>query len=163
MPPPADTTELPPMRDLYEADEHEWISAQVAALTDGHLNRLDRPHLIEYLTEMTIRDRRELRSRLTVLLHHLLKVRVQPERLTRSWVVTILGQQREIRSIIDGIPSLGRQADLIAAAAYPDAVRLAARETGLPPAGFPTLSPWTVSEALAYDPPEPVAKAKRRL
>ena len=148
--------------DLYEADEHEWIAAQVAALTDGHLDRLDRVHLIEYLTEMTIRDRRELQSRLTVLLHHLLKVRFQPERLTRSWVLTILEQQREIRSIMGGIPSLGRQADAIAAAAYPDAVRLAARETGRPHAGFPTVSPWTVPEAIAFDPPEPVASGKRR-
>ncbi len=159
---PTDTAERLPVRDLYEADEHEWIAAQVAALTDGHLDRLDRVHLIEYLTEMTIRDRRELQSRLTVLLHHLLKVRFQPERLTRSWVLTILEQQREIRSIMGGIPSLGRQADAIAAAAYPDAVRLAARETGRPHAGFPTVSPWTVPEAIAFDPPEPVASGKRR-
>lgn len=151
-----------PVRDLYEADEHEWIAAQVAALTDGHLNRLDRANLIEYLTEMTIRDRRELQSRLTVLLHHLLKVQFQPERLTRSWVNTILEQQSEIRSIIDGIPSLGRQAATIAATAYPDAVRRTARATGLPPAAFPAALPWTVSEALAFDPPEPVATGKRR-
>ena len=41
-------------------------------------------------------------------------------------------------------------------------LELVARETGLPPAGFPTLSPWTVPEALAFDPPEPVAGGKRR-
>jgi hypothetical protein len=162
MPTLTETAERPPVRDLYKADEHEWIAAQVAALTDGHLNRLDRTNLIEYLTEMTIRDRRELQSRLTVLLHHLLKVRFQPERLTRSRVITILEQQREIRSIIYGIPSLGRKAGAITVTASPDAIRAAARETGLPAAGFPTLSPWTVAEAIAFDPPEPVARGKRR-
>ncbi|MEA2790273.1 MAG: hypothetical protein QOG73_2679 [Acetobacteraceae bacterium] len=147
--------------ELYELDEHEWIAAQIAALTDGHLDRLDRANLIEFLTEMTIRDRRELQSRLVVLLQHLLKVQYQPEKLTRSWVTTIIEQQSEIRSIIESIPSLGRQADTVAAAAYPDAVRRAARETGLPPARFPSKSPWTVAAALAFDPPEPAARGKR--
>jgi len=153
--------EPPPSRGLYEKDEHEWIAAQVSALAEGDLNRLDRPNLIEYLTEMTVRDRRELQSRLIILLVHLLKVRFQSERLTRSWVTTILEQQSEIRSIIESIPSLGRQADAIAASAYPDAVRRAARETRLPAASFPGVSPWTVTAALAFDPPEPVARGKR--
>lgn len=148
-------------QDLYEADEHEWIATQIAALRDGRFGRLDRPNLVAYLSEMTIRDRRELQSRLTVLLQHLLKVHVQPGRLTRSWVGTILEQQREIRSIIEGIPSLGRQAEAIAAVAYPDAVRAASRETGVAAAAFPATSPWTVGGALAFDPPEPAARRKR--
>jgi hypothetical protein len=156
------TDAIPPPagRDLYEQDEHQWMAEQIAALVDGDFGRLDREHLIEYLTDTTIRDRRELRSRLTVLLLHLLKVQYQPGRLTRSAVTTILDQQREIRSIIEGIPSLGRQADDIAAAAYPDAVRQAARETRLQRAGFPADSPWTVAMALAFDPPEPASRGK---
>lgn len=147
---------------LYETDEHEWIAAQIAALSTGQLQRLDRAHLVEYLSDMTIRDRRELQSRLTVLLRHLLKVQLQPARLTRSRVNTIITQQREIRLIVTGIPSLGRQADRIVAEAYPDAVRAASRETGLPPSAFPASSPWTVGAALAFDPPEPVARGNRR-
>ncbi len=146
--------------DLYEADEHAWIETQIVALAQGEDKRLDRPHLIEYLSETTIRDRRELQSRLTVLLHHLLNVQHQPERLTRSWVNTILEQQREIRAIVDGIPSLGRQADTIAAIAYPDAVRAAARDTGIDSSAFPAAVPWTVGEALAFDPPEPAARGR---
>jgi hypothetical protein len=99
---------------------------------------------------------------LTVLLHHLLKLRMQPERLTRGWVSTIIEQQREIRSIIESIPSLGRQADATAVAAYRDAVRIASRETGIAAAQFPSESPWTVAQALAIDPPEPVPRARRQ-
>lgn len=153
--------EPPSGRELYEHDEHEWIAAQIAALADRALDRLDRANLVEYLTEMTVRDRRELQSRLVVLLHHLLKVQLQPERLTRSWVTTIIERQSEIRSIIDSIPGLGKQAETLAAAAYPDAVRRAARETGLSTARFPTASPWTVAEAVAFDPPEPPSRGKR--
>nr|WP_294546077.1 DUF29 domain-containing protein [uncultured Rhodopila sp.] len=155
MPDAFDTADPPAGRALYEADEHEWIAAQVAALAHGRLDRLDRANLIEYLTEMTIRDRRELKSRLTVLLHHLLKLETQPEKLSRSSIATIIEQQSEIRSIIEGIPSLGRQADAIAASAWPDALRRAVRETGLPAARFPATLPWTVAQALAVDPPEP--------
>jgi hypothetical protein len=147
--------ELPYPDSLYEADEHEWIAVQVAALRDGTLDRLDRAHLAEYLTDMTVRDRRELTSRLIVLLTHLLKIREQPERLTRSWVNTVRTQQREINLMLQGIPSLGRQADQFLAGAYPDAVKEAAGETGLPKARFPAASPWTVDEALTFDPPAP--------
>lgn len=158
-----DAIEQPPAaRALYEADEHAWIAAQISALTLGQFDRLDRANLIEYLTEMTIRDRRELKSRLIVLLHHLLKLEIQPEKLTRSWIGTIIEQQSEIRSIIEGIPSLGRQADAIAASAYPDALRRAVRETGLPVSRFPATLPWTVAQALAVDPPEPAAAKSRR-
>jgi hypothetical protein len=157
-----DTAERSADCDLYEADEHAWIAAQISALREGTFGRLDRTHLIEYLSEMTIRDRRELQSRLTVLLHHLLKTRLEPARLTRSWVNTILEQQREIQSIVRGIPSLGRQAEAIAAEAYPDAVRAASRETGVPAAQFPATSPWTVGAALAFDPPEPAPERERQ-
>jgi hypothetical protein len=51
--------------ELYERDEHEWIAAQISALESGQMNRLDRENLIAFLSEMTIRDWRELRSRLT--------------------------------------------------------------------------------------------------
>jgi hypothetical protein len=157
---PNDTLHQPGTSDLYEADEHEWIAAQIAALTDGQFDRLDRANLIEFLTEIMIRDRRELRSRLIVLLHHLLAIEVLPERLARGGVTTVLEQQSEIRSIIEGIPSLGRQAEAIAASAYPDAVRRAARETGVPAARFPAVSPWTVDQALAVDPPEPAVRRR---
>jgi hypothetical protein len=155
---PTQVAEPGPDRALYEHDEHAWIAAQIFALADGQLNRLDRANLIEYLTEMTIRDRRELQSRLTVLLHHLPNLRFQPDRLTRSKVTTIIEQRSEIRSIIDLIPSLGHQAETIAASAWPDAVRRPARETGLPASRFPAASPWTVEAALALDPP---ARGKR--
>ena len=141
--------------DLYEADEHLWIEAQIEALRTGRTDRLDRAHLIEYLTEMTISDRRELKSRLATLLIHLLKVRFQPDRLTQSWISTILEQQSELRTLLTGIPSLSRYVPELLAQAYDDAVRRAARETGLPRGTFPPTCPWMLEEALAFDPPEP--------
>ncbi len=149
-------------RALYEADEHAWIARQIEALRSGRLAELDRANLVEYLTDMTIRDRRELKSRLAVLLQHLLKVRMQPERLSRSWRVTILTEQREVSEIVTGTPSLGAQAGTLLVEVYPDAVRLASTETGIPVRDFPKSSPWTVQEALTFAPPEPAEPSTKR-
>jgi hypothetical protein len=113
--------------ELYERDDHEWIAAQISALESGQMNRLDRDKPIAFLSEMTIRDRRELRSRFTMLLH-LLKVRFQWELTSVSWVSSILVQQNEIRPLLEDIPSLFGLADGIAIQVYHDAVRQAAGE-----------------------------------
>nr|WP_294501400.1 DUF29 family protein [uncultured Rhodopila sp.] len=107
MPDTIETLQSPASRALHEADEHAWIAARISALSPGQFDRLDRASLIEYLTEMTILDRRELKSRLIVLLHHLLKLHAQPEKLTPSWIATIIEQQSEIGSLIESIPNPG--------------------------------------------------------
>jgi hypothetical protein len=81
---PITVEQLPPGSEIYGHDDHEWIAARIGALNDGNFHPADRANLVEYLTAMIIRDRRELRSRLVVLLHRLLKVQFQSERLTRS-------------------------------------------------------------------------------
>jgi hypothetical protein len=143
--------ELPAGRALYEADEHRWIERQIAALRDGNLDGIDRENLVEYLTGMTIRDRRELASRLKVLVQHILKCQHRPEKLTPSWRLTIAEQQDEIRELLDDIPSLGTIADQLLLKAYPRAVKAAAIETGLPVSRFPVDPPLTVVDALAFE------------
>lgn len=143
--------------DLYAADEQRWIEAQIAALRTGEIDRLDRPHLIEFLTETTIRDRRELKSRLTTLLIHLLKTQIQPERLTVAWVSTVLEQQSELKTLLASIPSLAQHVPGLLADAYDDAVRQAARETRLQRKRFPEASSWSLDAALAVEPPEPTS------
>jgi hypothetical protein len=75
-----DSIELSTTTDLYEAHEHAWIERQIAALRDGAFDRLDRANLIEFLSSMAARDRRELASRTTLLMQHMIKYSVQPER-----------------------------------------------------------------------------------
>jgi len=150
-------------RALYETDEHAWIARQVDGLRSGRLDQLDRDSLVEYLTDMTIRDHRELRSCLTVLLHHLLKVRMQPARLTRSWALTIVVQQQDIAGLLTSIPSLATHAKNLFDEAYADAVRRAAAETRIPAQKSPPQSPWTMQQALAFVPPDlPAPVIKRR-
>ncbi len=124
-----DVVELP-TDALYEADEHSWIERQIAGLRDGGLDRLDRVNLIAYLTDMAARDRRELGSRLIVLYAHILEPRIQPEKATGSWRLTIRERQRAIRRLLKSLPSLGHRADDILREVYPDAVETAFDEMG---------------------------------
>ena len=93
---------------------------------------------------MTRPDRRELRSRLTVLLLHLLMWRHQPSRRRPSWTRTIRTQRREIANLLEESPSLQRHLATLYPKAYEDARADAAEETDLPVATFP-------AEPILYD------------
>lgn len=58
---------------LYEADETAWLERTADLVRTGRFDQLDAGTLAEYLTDMAKRDRREVFSRLVVLLSHLLK------------------------------------------------------------------------------------------
>ena len=128
---------------------------QADLLRDGRLNGIDRVSLIEFLTGMVRTKKREFRSATTVLLHHLLKVVVQPK-MTRSWALAIVEQQQEAQSLIEDEPEMMRQylPDLYAKA-YSAARRRASIETGIGIGRFPEDNPWTMDAALTFVPPEP--------
>jgi hypothetical protein len=117
---------------LYNIDENKWLEQQIGLLKTGDVSALDRANLIEYLTAMAARDKRELQSRLTVLLAHVLKVKFQQTHVSRSWASTIETQQREIKLLLKHMPSLVPYVATIFDEAYEDAVKKAAAETGLP-------------------------------
>ncbi len=97
---------------------------------------------------MAKRDRREVFSRLVVLLAHLLKRKYQPKRRSRSWRLTILEQRRELRQMLDS-GTLRNHAAAVLAAAYADAREQAAVATGLAPETFPEECPWDLDGAFA--------------
>lgn len=133
---------------LYDADETAWLERTAELVRHGHLDLLDTANLAEYLTDMAKRDRREVSSRLVILLTHLLKWEYQAERRSGSWQGTILEQQRELRQLAES-GTLHRHAVAVLAGAYSDARKQAAAETGLPRTTFPEDCPWDWEAALA--------------
>ena len=125
------------LNSLYVTDELAWIEEQVDALRAGDLDRLDRANLIECLTDMAKRERRELLSRLTVLAMHVLKCRIQP-RPARSWKLSTLEQQDAVDAILHDYPSLAAQADDLLRNVYSKAIKAALVETGLDRSVIPT-------------------------
>ncbi len=96
-------------------------------------------------------QRRELSSRLDVLLTHLLKWAFQPVRRGESWICTILEQRRGIALVLRDNPSLRPTLDGVLRDSYAYAVKRAALETGLPATTFPASCPWTLEQVLDED------------
>ena len=67
------TAEALDLSVLYERDETAWLEAMAVLAARGRYAEMDFRHLSEYLADMAKRDRREVFSRLVVLLSHLLK------------------------------------------------------------------------------------------
>jgi hypothetical protein len=144
---------------LYDEDLLAWAEQQAAHLRAGQLERLDVSHLIDELEAMAGRLRRELRSRLRILLAHLLKWQYQPRRRSRSWAATIAEQRDQIEALLEENPGLRQQLIEVAEGAYAPARKLAAIESGLPRASFPPALPYDLQDILggADDPDEPVS------
>jgi len=121
----------------YDADFALWAESQAAALREGRFLDLDVTNLAEEVEDLARRDRHKLRSRLTVLAVHVLKLIYQPERASNSWRGTIVEQATKIQALLEESPSLAQYQPHLAALAYRDARRRAAAETGLPIATFP--------------------------
>jgi hypothetical protein len=139
---------LQPLAELFEADETAWLDRSAELIRTGRFDQLDTANLAEYLTDMAKRDRREVFSRLVVLLTHLLKWEHQPDRRSGSWQGTILEQQRELRQLLES-GSLHNHAAAIFAEAYADARKQAAAETEMARETFPEECRWELETALA--------------
>ena len=134
--------------NLYEQDFYAWTQEQSTLLKAGQLMELDFEHLAGEVESMGISERRELESRLKVLLQHLLKWRFQPEARSNSWMGSIDEQRYQLEVLLRQSPSLRRWLDETLAYAYPAARRSASRETGLPPPVFPERCPFTADQVL---------------
>jgi hypothetical protein len=137
------------MRVHYEDDLHAWSLEQAALLRARRTEGLDWDHLAEELEAMAGSDQRELESRLCLILLHLLKWQIQPELRGASWRKTLRTQRREIRKLLNQSPSLRRQVPGLVLEAYPDAVKDAVDETGLPIGRFPQDCPYAADDVLA--------------
>jgi hypothetical protein len=91
---------------LHEQDFYGWVQAQAQLLKAGNFHDLDLHNLIDEVESMGASERRELMSRLEVLLAHLLKWQYQPGRRCSSWLNTIEEQRVRISDHLQANPSL---------------------------------------------------------
>ena len=142
------TTAVLPLSVLYERDETAWLEVMSNLAAEGRYAEMDHPNLSEYLADMAKRDRREVSSRLVVLLTHLLKWEHQPDHRSGSWQGTIVEQRRELRKLLDS-GTLYNHAISVLPEAYADARKQAAAETTLPRGTFPAERRWELESLLA--------------
>jgi hypothetical protein len=134
---------------LYDRDFFAWANEQARLLRAGQLSDADIEHIAEEIESMGKAEKRELVSRLAVLLLHLLKWQFQPKRRGSSWEATIKLQRRALADHLADNPSLKSRLSEAIARAYGDAIIAAGDETGLPENTFPGACPWSFDQVMA--------------
>ncbi|HAO23171.1 MAG: hypothetical protein BWK80_15060 [Desulfobacteraceae bacterium IS3] len=132
----------------YEQDFYSWLMYNAQLLKEKRFSELDIENIAEELESMGRRDKRELLSRLTVLLAHLLKWQFQPVRRSKSWERTIDEQREQIYLILSDSPSLKYQLENEISHAYDLSVKAAAKETGMKKTIFPETCPFASEQIL---------------
>ena len=136
----------------YDKDVIAWSREQARLLRAGRFAQLDIEHLADEIEDVGKSEKRELASRMSVLLAHLLKWQHQPDRRGRSWRTTIEVQRDSIAIALRQTPSLKatmRDPDW-QKVVWGDARDIAGRETGLD-VDFGAACPWTEAQVLGVD------------
>ena len=143
--PPAAGAEGAPT--AYENDVILWAEEQARFLREGRFSELDIEHLADEIEDVGKSEKRELASRMAVLVAHLLKWRHQPEKRSKSWRTTIIVQRQGIDSALSETPSLRTvlRDPAWQKRIWGDALTQALRETGLE--DLPDACPWSMDEA----------------
>lgn len=135
---------------LHHQDFYAWTQQQAQLLKSGQFFKLDVEHLIEELESMSATERRELISRLEILLMHLLKWQFQPAFQGRSWVLTIEEQRLKLEDHLHDNSSLKNPQFLQESIerAYRRALVAAEKETGLASKTFPKSCPYSFEQMM---------------
>ncbi|MGH7153309.1 MAG: DUF29 domain-containing protein [Acetobacteraceae bacterium] len=136
---------------LYDQDFYAWANEQAALLRSGRLSEADIENIAEEIESMGRSEKRELVSRLKVLLAYLLKWQHQPGYRGNSWRLTVAEQRREVADHLSDNPRLKDKLFESIISAYAGAVLVAARETGFYTAAFPSDCPWSFEQMMAGD------------
>lgn len=131
---------------LYDTDFYAWANQQAALLRAGKLEAADIAHIAEEIESMGRTEKRELVSRLRVLLLHLLKWQFQPGLRSRSWRLSVAEQRRELLDHLADNPSLKAKLREAIGSAYALALLAAERETGLERTTFPDQCPYSYDQ-----------------
>ncbi len=134
---------------LYQQDFYGWTQWQGQSLAQQAVSELDWQNLQEEIKALGRQEYRELVSRLTVLLGHLLKWQYQPNLRSRSWFLTIREQRRAINRHLLRNPSLKSRIVEALEDGFEAGVDLTLRETDLPLRTFPESCPYEFEELMA--------------
>ncbi|XOF33825.1 MAG: DUF29 domain-containing protein [Candidatus Electrothrix sp. YB6] len=135
----------------YEKDFYSWAMQNAALLRERRLQEIDTENIAEELEAMGKKERRELISRLSVLIAHLLKWPYQAVRRSRSWKNTVSTQRIDINELFEDSPSLRHGLGETIKKAYKKAVLKAEDETGIAKEQFPGNCPFSAEEILNED------------
>lgn len=146
------TTQVKPsLKTLYEQDYNQWVESNVKHLQAKNYEAVDWENLIEEVADLSRRQRDKLRSLLTRLWEHLLKLGYwQSERQYNAahWKREILNFRLQIKRLLQDSPSLQPFFQEIFEKCYENARRLVKERSQLPLSSFPIEPIATLAEIL---------------
>ena len=131
----------------HDHDFYAWTQEQVNLLKTGQLDQVDWQNIAEEIEDMGRSEKRQLESKLEILIIHLLKWQFQPSLRSRSWQLTIKEQRLRLEKLLEKNPSLEPHLTVAIEDVYPLATISAERETGL--SSFPETCPYKLTEILS--------------
>jgi hypothetical protein len=131
----------------YENDLYQWTKVQGDALRRRAVNEVDWDNVAEEIESLGRSERREIASRLEVLLLHLLKWRFQSDQRGQSWWASIRDARNELERVLEDNPSLRALPAERLPKAYANARVRALEETGL--YHLPEACPWDADQILS--------------
>ncbi|ACB50495.1 hypothetical protein cce_1145 [Crocosphaera subtropica ATCC 51142] len=125
---------------LYDQDYNLWLEKTIKQLKSSKFSEIDIENLIEELESMGRSDKRALKSLLTRLFEHLLKIaywETEREYNYRGWNGEIQNFRIQIRELLKDSPSLKVYLVEIFEECYQDARKITVKKTGLESDTFP--------------------------
>jgi len=132
----------------YEKDFYAWTIHNTQLLRKKKLSEIDIENIAEEIESMGKSEKRELISRLAILLAHLLKWKFQPVRQCKSWELTIKEQRFELTDLLKESPSLKYELEKKLSHTYQKALIMAEKETGFDKKVFPRKCPFSLKQSL---------------
>jgi hypothetical protein len=136
--------------NAYDHDLYAWSKEQADALRRRATNEIDFENLAQEIEGVGSSERKEIRSRLRVLLIHLLKWRYQPDHQCPSWSASIDEARNRIALTLEDSPSLAAFPGEALAAAYRSALNDRAINH-LDTHHLPATCPWDIAQVLDPD------------
>lgn len=143
---------------LKGGDVYKWATEQAALLRAGKFDQIDIENVADEIESVGKSEFRSLTSHIEIILTHLLKWDHQPQRRSRSWLLSIDEHRQRVCDDLADSPSLDGRVEDAVVRAYRLARRAAARQTRLPLATFPEECGYDwhaiTDRALSLDEPE---------
>jgi len=127
-------------KQLYESDYYLWVLETVKQLQNRNLEAIDWENLIDEVSDLSRREKQKLRSLLTRLMEHLLKLKYWEFQLKDNethWKREILNFRQQLQEILADSPSLKPYIEEVYPECYRKGRKLASTASELPLASFP--------------------------
>lgn len=132
----------------YEADYAAWLDHQVGLLKADRWSEVDKANLIDEVESLGRSEFKGFVSAFEIVIAHMLKWDLQPERCSNSWVASIMEHREWIAQELEDSPSYRARIGEAMRRAWRPARARASAETDLPLKQLPSELPYSFEDVM---------------